>query len=84
MPIYEYRCSVCGSEEEVRLSFEEMSLPQVCGTCGKPLKREVSVPNIVIKQTGRDMALDTLNSKSGGMPNGHNKAFAEKMAARGL
>jgi len=41
----------------------------------------MSVPNFVMKPTGNQMALDTLNS---GVVGGKRKAWAEKMAAQGL
>lgn len=83
MPIYEYHC-VCGNEKEVRLSFEEMNLPQVCDACGKSLKRKMSAPHFVMKLTGKGMALDSLNSKWGGFPEGASKAKAQQWAAKGL
>ncbi len=82
MPIYEYKC-VCGKEGEVRLSFEEMNVPQVCA-CGTTLRRKMSVSSFVMKPTGKDMALGSLNSKSGGMPDGDTKPWAQQAAAEGL
>ena len=82
MPLYEYRCE-CGNEVEVRLSYEEADQPQTC-ECGKAMQRKMSVSSFVMKQTGRGMALNTLNSKEHGMPNRHWKAKAEKFAAAGL
>lgn len=83
MPVYEYRC-VCGSEKEVRLSFEEINVPQVCDTCGTSLKRKVSVSNFAMKPTGKGMALDSLNSKWGGFPEGQTKPWAQQATAKGL
>ncbi len=82
MPIYEYKCA-CGKEREVRLSFEEMNVPQVCA-CGASLQRKVSVSSFTMKPTGRGMALDSLNSKWGGFPEGTSKAKAQRTAAGGL
>lgn len=79
MPIYEYRCE-CKKEREVLLPSPTS---QVC-ECGRVMQLRMSVCSFVVKLTGRGMALDTLNSKNGGMPNGRNKAFAERMAARGI
>lgn len=83
MPIYEYRC-VCGSEKEIRLSFKEMSVPQICEVCGTPMQRLMSVFHSIMKPTGREMALDSLNSKGGGFPEGQTKAGAQQAVARGL
>ena len=82
MPIYEYHCE-CGNEAEVRLSFEGADQSQTCG-CGKIMRRKMSVSSFVMKQTGRGMALNTLNDRHNGMPNRHWKAKAEKFAAAGL
>ncbi len=82
MPIYEYQCE-CGEERMVRLPFSEFGQPQIC-ECEKVMQRLISAPNFIIRQTGRGMALDTLNDKHGGMPNKHWKADAEQYAAQGL
>ncbi len=82
MPIYEYKCG-CGNETEVRLSFEEANQPQTC-ECGEVMQRKVSVVSFAMKQTGKGMALDTLNDKHGGMPNKWWKSGAEKVSAQGL
>ena len=78
MPIYEYYCE-CGTEREARLSFQDAD-PQVCG-CGKVMQRKVSTFSFVMKQTGKGMALDTLNSNIVG---GKRKAWAKSCAAQGL
>lgn len=83
MPIYEYRC-VCGSEKKAVLSFEEMNAPQVCEACGATMHLKMSVSNFTMKPTGRGMALDSLNSKGGGFPEGRTKAGAQQAVARGL
>lgn len=79
MPIYEYYCK-CNKEREVKLSFSDADQPQVC-ECGKVMKKRMSVPSFVMKQTGRGMALDTLNSNAVG---GRRKKWAENVAAQGL
>ncbi len=80
MPIYEYRCK-CGNEGEFILPFD--SQPQIC-ECGETMQRKLSVSSFVMKQTGRGMAMDTLNSKQNGMPDRHWKPQAERLAAAGL
>ena len=82
MPLYEYRCE-CGNEAEVRLSFGEADQSQACG-CGETMRRKMSVSSFVMRQTGSQMAVDTLNDKRNGMPTKHWKANAEKFAAAGL
>ena len=80
MPLYKYHCE-CGKEGEFLLPFDPP--PQIC-KCGEVMQRKVSACSFVMKQTGNQMALDTLNDKHTGMPNRHWKAGAEKAAARGL
>jgi len=84
MPIYEYQC-VCGNEQDLRRSVDERNSPVACAVCGKgmSLQWSVSAPP-VMKQTGRGMALDSLNTKLGGFPDGHWKASATRAAAAGL
>ncbi len=82
MPIYEYQCE-CGEKETKLLPMQESSQPQVC-TCGKVMRRIMSVSSFVKKQSGKGMALDTLNDKRNGMPNRHWKPRAEQAAAAGL
>ena len=82
MPLYEYRCE-CGNEAEVRLSFGEADQSQACG-CGETMRRKMSVSSFVMRQTGSQMALDTLNGRRNGMPNKWWKAGAEEATAAGL
>jgi len=79
VPLYEYHCK-CGREREVILSLQESNQPQVC-LCGKVMRKKISVSNFTMKQTGRNMALDTLNSNQ---VQGRHKKYAEKIAAMGL
>ncbi len=83
MPIYEYQCD-CGNKGEKHLPMQERDTPQTCG-CGKVMLRVMSVPRpAIFTPTGKGMALDTLNSKHGGMPDRHWKPMAEQAAASGL
>jgi len=82
MPIYEYKCK-CGSERGVILSFAESDKPQTC-VCGKTMQRQMSVSNFTMKQYGGQMALDSLNTKGGGFPEGRYKAEAQRLTASGL
>lgn len=82
MPIYELFCK-CGEGEARVIPMDERDA-QVC-TCGKTMKRKISVPGLaIIRQTGNDMALSSLNSKSGGFPNDQYKADAVRGTAAGL
>lgn len=78
MPIYEYKCA-CENEREVLLSLHDTQ-PQIC-ECGKVMKRQMSATSFVMKQTGSQMALDTLNS---GITGGRRKAWAEQNGYTGI
>ncbi len=82
MPLYEYQCN-CGNGEDRFLPYSQFSEPQTCG-CGEVMEHKMSLSSFVMKQTGGGMALDTLNTKSGGLPNKWWKADAERHAASGL
>src|SRR5438105_15629117 len=52
MPIYEYRCNVCGHQEEHLQKVTEPPLT-VCPTCGKPeYRKQVSAAGFQLKGTG--------------------------------
>jgi len=66
MPIYEYRCPDCGSEEEARVRFSESDATRQCSSCGKPTSRIISLPRpAIIPLTGRDTVLQRLNGENG-------------------
>lgn len=52
MPIYEYRCEVCGHEMEAIQKLSDPALKD-CPACGKPeLKKRVSAAGFQLKGTG--------------------------------
>ena len=52
MPIYEYRCGVCGQEHEVLQKVSEPPLVN-CPACGKPaLQKLVSAAGFQLKGSG--------------------------------
>jgi putative FmdB family regulatory protein len=52
MPIYEYRCDVCGKRVEV-LVRSNVATP-ACPNCGSPLRDKLfSVPNLLSERTQR-------------------------------
>jgi len=82
MPLYEYQCE-CGNKDGVLLSFSEIDQPQVC-ECGRVMQRKISLPSFVMKQTGGQMALDSLNSKNGGFPDANkHKSWVQQKALAG-
>lgn len=82
MPTYGYQCE-CGYEREELLPIQERNQSQTC-ECGKVMQRKMSACYFVVKQTGKQMALDTLNDRQNGMPNRRWKKQAEQRAAAGL
>jgi|SRR5690242_17590604 putative FmdB family regulatory protein len=52
MPIYEYRCKVCGHQEEHLQKVSEAPLT-VCPACGKPeYRKQLSAAGFQLKGTG--------------------------------
>ena len=52
MPIYEYRCNVCGHQEEHLQKVSEAPLT-VCPACGKPeYRKQLSAAGFQLKGTG--------------------------------
>ena len=82
MPTYSYTCS-CGVNKDLAVPVESRD-SQVCEVCGKQLKRVFAVPRIIFRQTGREMALDSLNSRGNGLPNDRYKARYQEGVVAGL
>jgi putative FmdB family regulatory protein len=52
MPIYEYRCNLCGEEHEVLQKVTEPLLVE-CPACGKPgLQKQLTAPGFQLKGSG--------------------------------
>ena len=51
LPTYDYRCTDCGSQFELRLKFSD-SIEQPCSECGAPAERQFSAVPIVFKGGG--------------------------------
>ena len=80
MPIYTYRCNKCDTEEENISPIKDRDNRRI-HDCGATMQRIIEVPCLVImKQTGRNMALDSLNSKE----TSHMKPEYKQKAAQGL
>ena len=80
MPIYNYRCHTCHVDEDLLLKVSEMDLPQT-HSCGSVMERVMSIPfRPIMRQTGNDMALNSLNSRD----TRHMKPEAKQKAAAGL
>jgi len=78
MPLYQYRCPKCLSEEEVVSPISDLDKAKF--HCGEVMERIWSTPSIVMKQTGNEMALNSLNSKE----TAYMKPLQKQWAAEGL
>src|SRR5512144_2564176 len=72
MPLYEYKCEVCGATFEVIQRFSDPPI-ETCRTCGGPVQKVLSAPAIQFKGSGWYV---TDYGKSGG--NGGNGKKPEK------
>jgi len=82
MPVYEFKCDVCGKEREVILPLIEAGKEQEC-ECGQAMRRKFSPAHFTIKVYGKDKVLSTLNKENGyNFPGGdkHRKRYSEAMA----
>jgi len=87
MPIYEFKCDVCGTERELILPFSESGKKPKC-QCGQLMRRKFSPVNFTMPKTGKDDVLDTLNKEEGrkyDYPGGDmHRARYDKALAKGL
>jgi putative FmdB family regulatory protein len=51
MPLYEYKCDICGATFEVIQRFSDPPV-ETCRACGGPVKKVLSAPAIHFKGTG--------------------------------
>jgi putative FmdB family regulatory protein len=51
MPTYDYRCTECGNEIEVRHGIDAAG-PAKCGVCGGAMRKALSTPAIHFKGSG--------------------------------
>lgn len=51
MPIYEYKCSVCGTKHEIIQKYDDTPLT-MCPDCGGNMKKLISNTSFVLKGTG--------------------------------
>lgn len=63
MPLYNYKCPKCLVSEESYCKVEERNIPKF-HLCGCAMDRIISLPQMpIIRQSGNEMALNSLNSK---------------------
>ncbi len=51
MPLYEYKCEVCGAMFEVIQRFSDAPI-EICRACGGPVQKVLSAPSIRFKGSG--------------------------------
>ena len=51
MPRYDYRCTVCGSQFELRQSFDSSPVAD-CPDCGAISNRKIHAPPVIFKGSG--------------------------------
>ena len=52
MPIYEYRCAVCGHLDEIMQKMSDPA-PEACSVCRKgPMEKQMSRSNFALRGTG--------------------------------
>ncbi len=63
MPLYAFYCPNCEVDEEIILPMQHRNITRF-HLCGCEMKRLMTVPRLVLmKKSGKEMALDSLNSK---------------------
>ncbi len=78
MPIYVYRCSKCGEDEEIILPMSQNNIAH-SHSCGTRMQRIITVPKLVVmKRTGNEIALDSLNDGATDYMKPEHKAIALK------
>jgi len=51
MPIYEYHCPNCGADAEFIKPISEVGISIPCKSCGYPMSRKFSSPQICMKES---------------------------------
>lgn len=77
MPIYSYKCTLCGREYDKMKSFEESDEVDECPYCHGEGKREMSEPSVVFKGSGFYCTDNTPCGKSECKENGSCKKSGE-------
>ncbi len=85
MPVYQYACTACGEQLEVRQSFTDDALT-VCPVCAGRLRKVLSAVGVVFKGSGfyrtdsrtAEPAASAANGKSGSDANGSSESKGPK------
>ena len=51
LPRYDYRCTICGHQFELRQSFDSATVAE-CAECGAPSNRKIHAPPVIFKGSG--------------------------------
>jgi putative FmdB family regulatory protein len=76
MPIYEYECPTCGRFEAMqKITAEPLT---VCETCGKPVRKLVSLSSFALKGSGWYVTDYAKKDSGGGKIRPHHHESSEK------
>ena len=66
MPLYDYKCEVCGHIREVKLHFDELdkNAKLICPKCGHSMSREINAEATVLFK-GSGWAKDNYEKRGG-------------------
>jgi putative FmdB family regulatory protein len=81
LPIYEYRCGLCGHQYEKKEGFDA-PVEQACPECGGVTRRLLNVPGIVFK--GQVLITDShknYGSEEKGQPAGDRRSLQQILDA---
>jgi putative FmdB family regulatory protein len=84
LPVYEYACTECGEQLEVRQSFTDAALT-VCPVCSGRLRKVLSPVGVVFKGSGfyRTDSRAAESSSNGGDPGADGKGSGDKAGKDG-
>jgi putative FmdB family regulatory protein len=57
MPVYTYRCQLCGNVDTVTVPYSDRLFPQTCSSCGGRAQYEMSAPTIGTERKRGDARL---------------------------
>ena len=77
MPVYQYACTECGEQLEVRQSFTDDALT-VCPACSGRLRKVLSAVGVVFKGSGFYRTDSRTDAKAGASSNGSSNGSADK------
>lgn len=52
MPIYEFECEACEETKEIFVTRTEQGAVIICESCGRPMKKVMSLSSFILKGSG--------------------------------